>query len=117
MGRHESNVDVPVRRGTAVTGFTYELAWGADPSTGPGWHSATEAGEHVTSAQWAAITAAAVTSAAALDTALSAGPTARAWAAAKARAQAAGMTDLLTRCRTRYKAWDGEPLTSVWVTA
>ena len=116
MGRPDVNVEPPRRRGTAVTGFRYELAWGQDPGTGNGWHSSTETGEHVTLAQWQAITAAAVTSEAALDSALTGGPASRAWQAAQFRAGAQAAA-LLTACRARYAAWDGEPMGSIWVTA
>jgi hypothetical protein len=116
MGRPDPNVEPPRRRGTAALGFRYELAWGQDPGSGPGWHSSTEAGEHITLAQWQALTAAAVAGEGALDAALLGSTASRAWRAAQARAGAQAGA-LLTACRARYAAWDGESVASAWVTA
>lgn len=117
MGRPDVDVEVPSLVLTP-SGYRYRLAWGSDPGTGSGWHSATEdgAGEHVTAAVWASLTAAAVQGTAALDAALTASTAARAWAAAKARAVLAGQTDLVARTADAYAAWDGQALSSVWVT-
>jgi hypothetical protein len=117
MGRPDVDIEPPSLVLTP-SGNRYRLAWGSDPGTGSGWHSATEdgAGEHVTAAAWATITAAAQTSAAALDAALTGSTAARAWAAAKARATAAGQTDLIAATTAAYAAWQGGSLSSVWVT-
>jgi hypothetical protein len=114
MGRPDPNAGNPSRRGT-LAAPVYELSWGSDPGTGNGWHSATEDGEHVTAAQWAAITAAAQVSAAAMDLAILATPASRAWSKAKDRAAAAGQNNLMAITQAHYAARHGAPLASVWV--
>lgn len=123
MGRPDVNCEPP-RIVSLVLGVAlYGLAWGQDPGSGDGWHSATDRdvpGERLTASQLADIFAAAALGEAQLDTALSLGPTARAWSKAKLRADAAvqgGAAALLTACRARYAGWQGAPLTSPWVTA
>jgi hypothetical protein len=116
MGRPDVDIEPPSLVLTPG-GARYRLAWGSDPGTGSGWHSATEdgAGEHVTAAAWGTLTAAAQTSATALDAALTGSTAARAWAAAKARAVAAGQTDLIAATTAAYAAWQTGSLNSVWV--
>jgi hypothetical protein len=122
MGRPDVNCEPP-RIVSLVLGVAlYGLAWGQDPGSGNGWHSATDrddAGERLTAAQLGDLFAAAVTSEAALDAALTLSPASRAWSKAKLRADAAaqgGAAALLTACRARYAAWSGVPLASPWVT-
>lgn len=123
MGRPDVDIEPP-RVVSLVLGVAlYGLAWGQDPGSGDGWHSATDRdvpAERLTAAQVAAIFAAAAASELALDAALTVGPTSRAWSKAKQRAEAAqqgGAAALLTACRARYAGWQGAPLTSPWVTA
>ena len=123
MGRPDVDIEPP-RIVSLVLGVAlYGLAWGQDPGTGDGWHSATDRtvpAERLSAAQLADIFAAAALGEAQLDTALSTGPTSRAWSKAKTRAENAaqgGAAALLTACRARYAGWVGAPLTSPWVTA
>jgi hypothetical protein len=113
MGRGaESNTDCPRLRGAGL----YELSWGNDrtPPGGPQgdcWHVATGDGEHVTWPEWQAITAAAVQSVGAMDSALTASPAGPAWSRAKAAWAARGLLPLafLLQVRARYAPLDGLP--------
>lgn len=122
MGRPDVNCEPPRVVSIVVGVALYGLAWGQDPGTGAGWHSATDRtvpGERLTAAQLADLFAAAAVSEAQLDAALSLGPTARAWSKAKLRAEntaQGGAAALLTACRARYAAWSGASLASPWVT-
>ena len=124
MGRPDVDIEPPrVVSVSPIIGIAlYGLAWGQDPGSGAGWHSATDrdvAAERLTAAELAGLFAAAATSEAALDAALTVGPTSRAWSKAKQRAENAvqgGAAALLTACRARYAAWVGAPLGSPWVT-
>lgn len=122
MGRPDVDVEPPRVVSLVLGVVLYGLAWGQDPSSGNGWHSATDrddAGERLTAVALANLFAAAVTSEAALDAALALSPAGRAWSKAKQRADAVaqgGAAALLTACRARYAAWSGAPLSSPWVT-
>jgi hypothetical protein len=122
MGRPDVDIEPPRVVSLVIGAALYGLAWGQDPGSGAGWHSATDRdapAERLTAAQLADIFAAAATSELALDAALTVGPTSRAWSKAKLRAENAaqgGAAALLTACRARYAAWVGAPLTSPWVT-
>lgn len=118
MGRPDPNTDSPKRHTFPLIGHLYELSWGSDPGTGQGWHSATEGPtEHVSAAAWASLTAAALVSSAALDAALMGSSAARAWIAAKTRADLVGqLPALLANCTARYAAWSTGTLNAVWVT-
>lgn len=119
MGRPDPNSDCPQLRTYPLIGALYELAWGCDPGTGSGWHSATEGPtEHVSAATWAALTAAAALGQSQLDAALMGSSAARAWVAAKTRASAAGqLPALLACCTARYAGWQTASLSALWVTA
>ena len=122
MGRPDVDIEPPRVVSVVIGAALYGLAWGQDPGSGSGWHSATDRdvpAERLTAAELAAIFAAAATSELALDAALTVGPTSRAWSKAKQRAENAGQggaAALLTACRSRYAAWVGAPLASPWVT-
>lgn len=122
MGRPDVDVEPPRVVALVVGVALYGLAWGQDPGSGNGWHSATDRtvpSERLTAAQLADLFAAAAISEAQLDAALALSPAGRAWSKAKQRADAVaqgGAAALLTACRARYSAWSGAALTSPWVT-
>jgi hypothetical protein len=118
MGRPDPDTDCPRLITVPLLGPRYELAWGCDPGTGDGWHSATEGpAEHVTAATWASLTAAAALGQSQLDAALMGSSAARAWVAAKTRATAAGqLPALLACCTARYSGWQTASLSALWVT-
>ena len=122
MGRPDVDVEPPRIVSLVLGAALYGLAWGQDPGSGAGWHSATDrdvAAERLTAAELGALFAAAALGEAQLDTALTTGPAGRAWSKAKTRAENAaqgGAAALLTACRARYAAWVGAPLASPWIT-
>lgn len=102
----DTNTGCPTLRAPGL----YELSWGRQAVRGDrGWHCATGPTEHVTWAQWQAISAAAATSTAAMLSALASSPAAGAWADAEAMAAAhgPGVITLRAQVRARYAAWDG----------
>lgn len=102
----EVNTGCPTLRAPGL----YELSWGNQGARGlRGWHVATGPLEHVTWAQWQALTAAAVAGPLAFTSALAASPAAAAWADAEAMAAAhgPGVIALRGQVRARYAAWDG----------
>ena len=108
----DTNTGPPTLRAPGL----YELSWGRQAAPGDrGWHVATSPAQHVTWAQWQAISAAAATSTVAMLSALAASPAAGAWADAEAMAAAhgPGVITLRAQVRARYAAWDGAQL-SVW---
>ena len=122
MGRPDVDIEPPRVVSVVIGAALYGLAWGQDPGSGAGWHSATDRdvpAERLTAAELAGLFAAAALGEAQLDAALTVGPTSRAWSKAKQRAENAaqgGAAALLTACRARYAAWVGAPLGSPWVT-
>ena len=122
MGRPDVDIEPPRVVSVVIGAALYGLAWGQDPGSGAGWHSATDrdvAAERLTAAELTALFAAAALGEAQLDAALTVGPAGRAWSKAKQRAEntaQGGAAALLTACRARYAAWVGAPLASPWVT-
>lgn len=93
----------------------FDLVWSRSiPGNPTGWGESTGTGEHVTSAEWASITGAALTSEAAMLGALNASAAAPAWARAEGKCFAAGgqpaVDALVGLMRTRAIRWNGKPL-------
>lgn len=93
----------------------FDLVWSRSIVAHPtGWGESTGSGEHISAAEWDAITSAAVVSSAALLLAINASPAGPAWARAEAKALANGgqpaLDQLVALMRQRYARWDGKPL-------
>jgi hypothetical protein len=117
MCRPDSCVTPPV----CITPFAlpaarrFDLVWSRSIiGHATGWGESTGYLEHISAADWEAITAAAVVSSAAMLAALDASPAGPAWARAQAKCLAHGgqpaLDQLVALMRQRYARWDGQPL-------